>query len=717
MHKLSDYQSLCKSKPSWEFPEFSLDEYRKKNSNYCVIVFVINEGLRIRKQLQKMKVYSNDLDIIVADGGSTDGSLDRDFLVQQNVRALLTKMGPGKLSAQMRMAFAWAIQEKYDGVIVVDGNGKDDVSALPLFVSRLDEGYDHIQGSRFIPGGAAYNTPLLRELGLHLLHAPLISLASRQRHTDTTNGFRAYSSRLLSDPNIAVFRNIFQAYELHYHLAIESSRSRVHKTIEVPVTRSYPKGKTPTKISPLKGNLLILKTLFMAALGLYSNKPTLKQGYAIWAIAVLGFLSSFLIANPGFVSNDSISQWNQVTEVTTSTDWHPPVMIYIWRVLYAFTGQFNSILVLQLSMFWLAIGLLSVYLYRSNRSWLAATLPFLVAVSPLVAPLTGVIWKDVQLMAALLLASALMINFQKIQHGKRSLIFLSIVLILYAAVLRHNALVAVIPLLYWWLSSYAGFLSKLKRIGIAVLLPLTALVFTNAIWPTLGTKPANPISAVMLDDIIGIKSPTNYSSADSSLRSTLLGIQARCLEKAIVFNSYWVCTMENERVSISGSDYEGLRRVWVHTVMDRPLVYIQYRFYAFTVFLFGEGKQYITTVEKPKLSNGLYQGIDPVGYTGKIIMEYVDWLAYQNFRIFFQPWLWLTVAFAVIYRTAKSKDIRNKMPIISLATSGVLYIVSYIPMVVATDYRYIYWSVVAIMISIVMYTSEYNKRKKVAAND
>ena len=54
-------------------------------------VFVINEGERIQKQLQKMKPLADQIDIVVADGGSTDGSLGIDFLKSQDVRALLTK--------------------------------------------------------------------------------------------------------------------------------------------------------------------------------------------------------------------------------------------------------------------------------------------------------------------------------------------------------------------------------------------------------------------------------------------------------------------------------------------------------------------------------------------------------------------------------------------------------------------------------------------------
>lgn len=254
----------------WQFPAFDVTEFFSKKNKYCVCVFVINEGEKVQKQLEKMSVYSNIIDVIVADGGSTDDSLSENFLARNKIRTLLTKNGSGKLSAQMRMAFTWALSEGYEGVVVVDGNGKDDIAAIPNFVRLLDEGYDHIQGSRFIKGGKAINTPLERLIAVKLIHAPLISLAARNIHTDTTNGFRAYSANLLKDDSIAVFRDIFATYELHYHLAIESSRDNNFKIIETPVTREYPKkGKTPTKISPIKGNIKVLYILVNAISGRY----------------------------------------------------------------------------------------------------------------------------------------------------------------------------------------------------------------------------------------------------------------------------------------------------------------------------------------------------------------------------------------------------------------------------------------------------------------
>jgi len=255
-----------------EFPTYNKEEFSPKTHTYCVCVFVINEGEKIQKQIKKMRVIADKVDIIIADGGSTDGSLSHDFLKENHVRTLLTKTGKGKLSAQMRMAFHYALDQGYKGVITIDGNNKDDPNAITLFVEALDEGYDHVQGSRFIEGGHHANTPFSRHLAVKFIHAPLVSLASRFKYTDTTNGFRAYSATLLTDKRVQPFREIFSCYEMHYYLAIRSAELGM-KIKEVPVSRVYPaKGPTPTKISPMRGNILVLKTLLKACLKKYNPK-------------------------------------------------------------------------------------------------------------------------------------------------------------------------------------------------------------------------------------------------------------------------------------------------------------------------------------------------------------------------------------------------------------------------------------------------------------
>ena len=250
-----------------EVPAFDAHVFAPRHSRYAVTVYVLNEGDRIRSQLARMTTLARAIDIIVVDGGSDDGALDESYLAHYGVRALLVKTGRGGLSAQMRVGLHWCLEQGYEGVVTIDGNDKDDSSAVPAFIAALDAGFDHVQGSRYVPGGRSVRTPLSRHLGVTLLHAPLISLAAGKRYTDTTNGFRAYSAKFLRDPRVQPFRNVFQRYELHYYLAIRAARLG-YRVTELPVTRSYPaSGAAPSKIKGLRGNFAILATLWAAVRG------------------------------------------------------------------------------------------------------------------------------------------------------------------------------------------------------------------------------------------------------------------------------------------------------------------------------------------------------------------------------------------------------------------------------------------------------------------
>ena len=181
-----------------EVPTFEVYEFAPRSNRYCLCIPIINEGQRIIAQLEKMRRQNlgQIIDIIICDGGSSDGSTQHNRLKSFGVNTLLVKTSEGKLSAQLRMGYWWALQRGYEGIITIDGNGKDSVESVPLFIEKLDKGYDLIQGSRFIKGGAAVNTPVSRYLALRLVHAPIISLAARFHFTDTTNGYRGYSRRV-----------------------------------------------------------------------------------------------------------------------------------------------------------------------------------------------------------------------------------------------------------------------------------------------------------------------------------------------------------------------------------------------------------------------------------------------------------------------------------------------------------------------------------------
>ena len=143
-------------------------------------------------------------------------------------------------SAPSYCAYDFALKAGYDRILTIDGNGKDNPSAVPSFISLLDEGYDFVQASRFIEGGHHENTPWSRLIAVRAIHALFFRwlpvFVGR-----TLLRFRGYSRRLLLDKEINIFRPVFDGYELLAYLSFIAPR-KGYRCIECPSSRVYPSG-------------------------------------------------------------------------------------------------------------------------------------------------------------------------------------------------------------------------------------------------------------------------------------------------------------------------------------------------------------------------------------------------------------------------------------------------------------------------------------------
>jgi glycosyltransferase involved in cell wall biosynthesis len=268
MSKIRNAESMISI---WQIPDNKIVFWRGRSRDWVVVIPVINEGKRLHDFLLRMRsAHIHEIaDVLIVDGGSTDGSVNENVLSQMNVSGLILKTGAGGLSAQLRCAYAHALEQGYRGIVTIDGNNKDDPRYIPHFISALEKGFHFVQASRFITGGMGENTPILRYFAVRFVHAPLLSLFSGFHWTDTTQGFRAYSSDLLSDPRISIFRDIFDTYELLAYLSYISPKMG-YRCVELPSRRTYPKGKVPTKIKGFRQNVRLLSILMKACLGFYN---------------------------------------------------------------------------------------------------------------------------------------------------------------------------------------------------------------------------------------------------------------------------------------------------------------------------------------------------------------------------------------------------------------------------------------------------------------
>lgn len=231
-----------------------------------VAVFCFNENVKIERTLSRFPA-NNCYDIIVMNDGSKDDSVCR--IKKFPHVGILNHSENRGTGVSIRTVHQHALNKSYDVLALVAGNDKDDPLQLPRLIKPIiEEGYDFVQGSRYLKGGKYGKMPIYRILATKYVHPILFSLITRRRITDSTNGFRAYRTSLLKDNRINLDQDWLNKYELEPYFFYKVIKSG-YKVKEVPVSKIYPsKDLGYTKMKPIIGWWSILKPLLFLGLGL-----------------------------------------------------------------------------------------------------------------------------------------------------------------------------------------------------------------------------------------------------------------------------------------------------------------------------------------------------------------------------------------------------------------------------------------------------------------
>jgi hypothetical protein len=201
---------------------------RGENSNgrLLVVVPAYNEAPSIREVLGTLpeSVLGYEVDILVVDDGSTDGT--EEILLREDYPLAVHAVNRGQGDA-IRTGFEIARLEGADIVVNFDADGQyraDDLEDLikPIIADEAD----YVHGSRFL--GFYEESGSVRHLGV-VFFSRLITVLSRQRITDATNGFRAIRGSKLDKLDLR--EESFSATEL----ILEAFRNKL-RLKEVPVS-------------------------------------------------------------------------------------------------------------------------------------------------------------------------------------------------------------------------------------------------------------------------------------------------------------------------------------------------------------------------------------------------------------------------------------------------------------------------------------------------
>lgn len=168
-----------------------------------IVIPVLNESEAIEPLFQKIRELSDTQDVgcrvVVVDGGSTDGTLDRVVEFQGRVPVEIVTLEPGLGLGDALDAGLTRAVDGADVVVTMDGDNSHDPSLIVDMLERIRAGSDIVVASRFAPGGAEIGVAPHRRLLSHVASRFLRTVLPFPPVRDYSSGFRAYRAKTLVD--------------------------------------------------------------------------------------------------------------------------------------------------------------------------------------------------------------------------------------------------------------------------------------------------------------------------------------------------------------------------------------------------------------------------------------------------------------------------------------------------------------------------------------
>ena len=221
-----------------------------------------NEEASVGEVVRDIAESLPDADVLVVDDGSTDATTARARECGVLVATLPFNQG---LGAALQTGYLYALREGYDLCAHLDADGQHPAAEVARLLEVLvADRADLVIGSRYSDPGAAvasddYRPTFSRRIGTSVFRF-FLTLATRQRFTDTTSGMRAANRRVMA---------LFSENYSPDFAEIESLQLAVRQGLrveEVPV-RMLERTGGSSFLTPLRSAFFIFKGLLVLLVG------------------------------------------------------------------------------------------------------------------------------------------------------------------------------------------------------------------------------------------------------------------------------------------------------------------------------------------------------------------------------------------------------------------------------------------------------------------
>jgi 4-amino-4-deoxy-L-arabinose transferase-like glycosyltransferase len=432
-------------------------------------------------------------------------------------------------------------------------------------------------------------------------------------------------------------------------------------------------------------------------------KPSPNSAPWAWPIllAAIVFMAQALWSAPGELIADSREQLGQALSGEFS-DWHPPVMALVWSWLIKLGATTGSLLVLHQFLHWLGIALLSDACLRSDRrreAWLILA----AGVFPVFVYYDRIVVKDVGMASAFVAAVGIIGWF--ILQQKRVPVWatlLSGLALTYGLLIRTNAVFALGPILLLYLP-VARRTTLPKILAWSVVAALLAVPLSNWInHKAIGASPQYPVQSLQLFDLMGVAVHSEDNHVMGPKPPELESIRA-------CYTPYWwdpvspwgSCPALRLKLgytrSLDTTDPAVVATTaaqWHQAIFRHPLAYLAHRLEFFNSSLY-----FIV----PSFSFRYSKAADLAPYGKREVEQREIQLDYLKNNFLWWPvvWVYLGLCALVSIEMLRDASVTTRVGRL-LIISGLLFAGAYLIVGVATESRYYYWSVMAILLGIIL---------------
>ncbi|MET9365002.1 GtrA family protein [Streptomyces sp. NPDC006632] len=423
--------------------------------------------------------------------------------------------------------------------------------------------------------------------------------------------------------------------------------------------------------------------------------------WCLGAVAALCALAVNTVFHPGYLSEDSADQLQQALDERPVTDWHPPVMALLWRILIHATGAISAMAALQSAVLWASLWVLARLVWKRTGSRGLSLVMLAVGLAPHVLTFTGVVWKDVHMAYALLATVAVALTARELPPGRTAsrwaLLVLGVLFLAYAVLVRKNGLPAVIPVFV--LLVLAVWPSPGRRRWLAASGILVAMTALCSVGVSQATDPVatRQYAQIPLDDLTHVLTPAQIgpaaeeAGASADFRARLVTATAVCARRQVPADVYFNCYPRDRSLGATelGRNAGVLTRMWTRQIPVHWQGYVAYRARVFSKLLFQGNLPFFdgTSTKLAALRSA------PVNQTLEFtVRNYVTGFVH-DVPMLFQGWFWFAVSLVFALRRRWAGPYARELRL--LGASSALYILAYFPTAPQSNFRYVYWPALA----------------------